>query len=141
MEASQSGGQPTSQQEHDAAQAGAGEAGPGGQETTAGAHNAGEGQQGAEGGGAETEPHITGDQGEPAPVIEQDARNVGMVSDGKGGEALRQSAPPPGAQSGVPLEEDRQAGVEPGENSRNAAPAHEQPPVADRGGVVPGSQP
>lgn len=103
-------------------------------------HDAGGAGQGHEGAGTEAEPHITGDQGEPAP-IEQDARNVGMVPDGEGGEAFRQSAPPAGAQSGVPLTEDRQAGVEPGETSRNAAPPHEQAPVADRGGVVPGSQP
>lgn len=67
-------------------------------------------QQGVEGGPAPAnEVTIEGDQGE------QVATATGMVPDGQGGEAFRQSAPPASAQSGVPIEADRAAGVEPGQ--------------------------
>lgn len=53
-------------------------------------------------------PPTTGEQGD---WLEQDPANIGRQADG----TVRMSAPPPHAQSGVPLAQDREAGVEAGE--------------------------
>lgn len=66
-----------------------------------------EGQEGSQPDADSQEP-VVGSQGEP---IEQDEANIGVQPDG----SFRQSAPPPDAQSGVPIAEDREAGVQPGE--------------------------